>query len=154
LYRQIADQVWNNRDNFVRWPNRAFLFMPGITRNVKWHKYSPEQTAQIKAAGVHPDARSNGPAVMAYLIAGGERPKRAFARKQWSVHHIYDGQHLAHGTICTRAVKDGSYFTEAAGLVAVHPIADALAEELAYFAWLLRYEAFCRFEFDPDRIFK
>ncbi len=56
-------------------------------------------------------------------------------------------------TASTRAVIHGNYFTEAAGLVAIHPIADALADELAYFAWLLRHEAFRRFGFDPDGVF-
>jgi hypothetical protein len=44
-------------------------------------------------------------------------------------------------------------FTHSAGLVAVHPLADALADEVPYFAWLLRSEAFRRFRFDPDGVF-
>ncbi len=47
----------------------------------------------------------------------------------------------------------GDDFTEAAGLVAIHPVADALADDLAYCAWLLRHEAYLRFGFDPDRVF-
>jgi hypothetical protein len=149
-YLRIADEVWAKQAAFVEWPDRSLLFMPGIIR-VKYHQYSIEQLAQIKAAGVHPDTRSNGPAIMAFAVAGGRRPWRASGRKQWSIHHIYDGQHPApHATKCTRAVVDGNYFTASAGLVAIHPIADALADELAWFAWLLRYEAFCRFSFDPD----
>jgi hypothetical protein len=148
------DGVWVNREKFVEWPARSLLFMPGTVR-VKYHRYSPEQLAQIKAARVRLDTRSNGPAIMAYAIAGGRRPVRSSGREQWSIHHIYDGQYPAPGvTSCTRAVTHGGYFTEAAGLVAVHPIADALADEFAYFAWLLRHEAFCRFEFDPDGVFR
>jgi hypothetical protein len=30
---------------------------------------------------------------------------------------------------------------------------NALAHEFGYFAWLLRYEAFARFAFDPDGVF-
>ena len=152
-YLRIVDDVWSNQAEFVQWPARSLLFMPGIVR-VKYHRYSTEQLAQIKAARIRPDTRSNGPAVMAYAIAGGRRPERATGRERWSIHHIYDGQHPAPGAAgCIRAVVDGDHFTESAGLVAIHPIADALADELAYFAWLLRYEAFCRFHFDPDGVF-
>jgi hypothetical protein len=152
-YLQITDNVWSNQAAFVEWPARPFLFMPGTVR-VKYHRYSPEQLSQIKAARVRTDTRSNGPAIMAYAVAGGRRPGRASGREGGSIHHIYDGQFPAPGaTDCTRAVTHGNYFTEAAGLVAIHPIADALADELAYFAWLLRHEAFRRFNFDPDGVF-
>jgi hypothetical protein len=70
------------------------------------------------------------------------------------VHHIYDGKFPAPDRpTTTHAVKDPQLFTQSAGLVAVHPIADALADEVAYFAWLLRREAFDRFRFDPDGVF-
>ncbi|MBI1918406.1 MAG: hypothetical protein HYS12_27260 [Planctomycetes bacterium] len=150
----MADDVWANRSAFIEWPARPLLFMPGAVR-VKYHRYSPEQLAQIKAAGVRPDTRSNGPAIMAFAVAGGRRPDRASGCEQWSIHHIYDGQYPApRARTCTRAVAHASYFTEAAGLVAVHPIAHALADELAYFAWLLRHEAYARFGFDPDGVFR
>jgi hypothetical protein len=153
VYLRVADEVWANRAAFFEWPTRRLLFMPGTVR-VKYHNYSPEQRAQIRAAGASPDSRSNGPAVMAFLIAGGRRPSRARGHEAWSIHHIYDGQHPAPGKATSiRAVTHGDYFTEAAGLVAVHPIADAVADELAYFAWLLRHEAFLRFGFDPDGVF-
>jgi hypothetical protein len=150
---RIADDVWLNKEEFISWPTRRFLFMPDTVR-VDYYRYSPEQLALIRAAGIKPDTRSNGPAVMAFAIAGGQRPWRSVGRKQWSIHHIYDGQFPASGRqISTRAVVRGDSFTEAAGLVAVYPVADALADELAYFAWLLRYEAFIRFGFDPDGVF-
>ena len=50
-------------------------------------------------------------------------------------------------------MKDGNHFTQSAGLVAVHPIAEALADEYSYFAWLLRCESFKRFDYDPDLVF-
>ena len=53
----------------------------------------------------------------------------------------------------TRSTKAAT-FTEAAGLVAIHPLADALADEVPYFAWLLRFEAYQRYGFDPDGVFK
>lgn len=153
-YLRVVDDVWTNRTAFIEWPSKSFLFMPGTTREQKYHKYTVEQLAQIKAAKARADSRSNGPAVMAYLLAGGRRPKRASDRKEWSVHHIYDGQHPAlDAANCTHAVLHPENFTEAAGLVAIHPIADALADEFAYFAWLLRFEAYRRFNYDPDCVF-
>ena len=149
----LVDYVWRKRELFVKWPAKQMCFMPGCTR-VDYHNYSAEQKAQLKAEGIAADSRSNGPAIMAFLLAGGERPGRAKPNKQWSVHHIYDGHFPLDGRSSTaHAVKDGRYFTEAAGLVAIHPIADALADEVPYFAWLLRFEAYKRFGFDPDEAF-
>ena len=42
---------------------------------------------------------------------------------------------------------------QSAGLVAIHPVAEALKDEYSYFAWLLRHEAFLRFNYDPDSVF-
>jgi phenylalanine-4-hydroxylase len=50
-------------------------------------------------------------------------------------------------------VKNGDHFTQSGGLVAIHPIAEALKDEYFYFAWLLRHEAFLGFAYDPDRVF-
>jgi hypothetical protein len=72
----------------------------------------------------------------------------------WPIHHIYDGQFpMPPRTDSIRAVSHGKYFTEAAGLVAIHPLADGMASETPYFAWLLRREAFLRFGFDPEFVF-
>ena len=43
--------------------------------------------------------------------------------------------------------------TQAAGLVAVHPAAEALKDEYFHFAWRLRREASLRFGYDPDEVF-
>lgn len=154
-YLRIADDVWADRQLFIRWPQRSLLFIPGLVRPASgFHTYSSEHRELFKAAKLRADTKTNGPAVMAYLLADGERPTRASDAKGWSVHHIYDGQFPAPGrTASTWARNHPDYFTQAAGLVAVHPIADALAAELDYFAWLLRYEAFVRFGFDPDGVF-
>jgi hypothetical protein len=147
----VADDVWNQRELYVRWPQRAGCFWPGCTRQIKYHVYTAAQVALLRAAGIALDTRSNGPAIMAYLSAGGERPARETPGRKWSIHHVYDGKFPAPGrTTTVRAVNDGRYFTEAAGLVAVHPIADTLADEVPYFAWWLRREAFNKFGFDPD----
>jgi hypothetical protein len=88
------------------------------------------------------------------LFAGGERPWRNNERTQWSIHHIYDGQFPFEGRKKTlHAVKKGKHFTQSAGLIAVHPIADALCDEFFYFTWLLRKESYTRFGYDPDHIF-
>jgi hypothetical protein len=151
--RPVVNYVWTNKDLFIKWPYKKILMMPGTIRE-NYHKYDQVLIDKLKNAGVKPDSRSNGPAISAFYLAGGERPFRASGRKQWTIHHIYDGQFpVSLATISTRAVMHGDYFTDSAGLVAIHPIADALADETAFFAWLLRYEAFLRFGFDPDNVF-
>lgn len=149
----VADEVWAQKNLFIKWPKASLLFMPGAIR-IDYHDYTIEQKRRLRDAGVKADSRSNGPAVMAYLLAGGERPRRTAPGREWSIHHIYDGKFPGPGAIATtHAVKDGRFFTEAAGLVAIHPIADALADEVPYFAWLLRREAYDRFGLDPDGVF-
>ena len=162
---QIAKLVWSQREKFIRWPNRRHLFMPGVIRPVgtarkDCYTYSPKQISELIEAGVirpkqKPRVWSNDPAIHSYLVAGGDRPTRSNSNWGWSIHHIYDGKFPAKsGVKPTHAAYHPDYFTEAAGLVAVHPVADALASHLPYFAWLLRFEAFCRFDrFDPDGIF-
>jgi|SRR5712671_5853359 len=149
----VIDDVWKQRDLFVKWPQNPDCFWPGCVR-ARYHKYSVTRLAQMRAAGYKADCRSNGPAVLSFLLHGGERPRRQTPNRQWSVHHIYDGKFPFPNRATTiHAVKSGKWFTHSAGLVAVHPIADALADEVAYFAWLLRKEAFDRFQFDPDGVF-
>ena len=151
--REIVDRVWGQQNLYIRWPAKKLLFMRGAIRQ-KYHKYTEKQKQRLQRAAITPDGRSNGPAICAFKLAGGERPKRDSGPREWSIHHIYDGKFPAPGRpSTTRAVKDKRYFTQAAGLVAVHPIADALADEVPYFAWLLRAEAYKRFKFDPDGVF-
>jgi hypothetical protein len=151
--RPVVDYVWANKDLFIKWPQKQLLLMPGTTRE-SYHKYDQTVLEQMKKAGIKPNTLSNGPALAVFALAGGERPFRASNKKQWTIHHIYDGQfpHSAPAN-STHAVKNGDYFTDSAGLVAIHPVADALADEVPYFAWLLRYEAFLRYGFDPDNAF-
>ena len=58
-----------------------------------------------------------------------------------------------HREATLHAAKAGDHFTQSAGLVAVHPIADALCDEFPFFAWRLRVESFNRHGYDPDRVF-
>jgi len=49
-------------------------------------------------------------------------------------------------------VKDGKHFTQAAELVAIHPVAEALKDEYFYVAWRLRHTVFLRFGCHSDRV--
>ncbi len=130
----IVDRVWTRKDLFVCWPKLDEPpFMPGVTRK-EYHKYTKEQKRRLREAGIKADGLSNGPAVMAFLLAGGKCLDPSQSNKRWSVHHIYDGKFPAFRAAKTvRAVSDGDYFTKAAGLVAIHPIAHALAHEVHHF---------------------
>ena len=155
----IISLVWDSKEHFIRWPETALLLWPGCIRpkGNKKHIYPEPIKIKLKDAGIKIDWAAtwvNGPAVMAFIYAGGERPpKRSKPSKGWNIHHIYDNKHPwpgASGTL--HSVKDGEHFTQSAGLVAIHPIAEALAEEYFYFSWLLRYESYVRFSYDPDEV--
>ncbi|HEY8600924.1 MAG TPA: hypothetical protein VIL85_20975 [Thermomicrobiales bacterium] len=152
--RAAALQVCLNLDAFVRWSARAELLWAGCDRVPKYHNYPQELKSLARGRGVTLDSRSNGPAVSAFLIAGGERPQRTGSTHAWSVHHIYDNQFPYPGKTATlHARADGLHFTQSAGLVAIHPIADAVCAEFAFAAWLLRAHAYLRFGYDPDEVF-
>ena len=153
--KRIIQEVWNNKDSFIKWPREGKLLLPGLTRPKKgFHTYPRKIVEEFKSKGIRIDTRTNGPAIMSYLFAGGERPGRREGKQEWAIHHIYDGKFpFAPGTKSLRAVEDGEHFTHSAGLVAIHPIAEALADEYFYFAWLLRRESFIRFNYDPDKVF-
>lgn len=158
-HRKVLLEVSSNLDAYVRWPQRAELLWHGCDRRrqnaqqKKYHSY-PSQLKAALPTHRFQDRRSNGPAVIAFTVAGGERPSRSNGRG-WNIHHLYDGQFPYPDNLKTplQAVKDPRHFTQSAGLVAVHPIADALADEVAAFAWLLRAESFLRFGYDPDGVF-
>ncbi|MSU57679.1 MAG: hypothetical protein EXS35_05775 [Pedosphaera sp.] len=151
---KIADDVWVNRIEFIRWPQKAHLLITSCVRESgSFHTFTPELKSLLKSKGVKINTLCNGPAIMVFLFAGGERPNRNNGNG-WPIHHIYDGQFpMPPKTSSAKAVSHGDYFTEAAGLVAIHPLADGLASEVPYFAWLLRHEAFEKFGFDPDNVF-
>ncbi len=150
--RRIINEVWERRADYIKWPTKARLLWPGCVR-VKYHRIPDRIKEEAKSREVLVDSRSNGPAIMSFLLAGGKRPRRSNGQG-WHVDHIYDkkfpwptkGRSL-------HTVKNGKHFTQSAGLVAIHPIAEALKDEYFYFAWLLRYEAFHRFSYDPDVVF-
>ena len=127
--KRIINEIWRHRTEFVQWPIKAVLLWDGCVR-VRYHHYPEEIKNKLKTKEIRIDSRSNGPAVMSFLFAGGRRLKRAFDPKQeWHIHHIYDGKFpwIDNGDTL-HAVQSGKHFTQSAGLVAIHPIAEALAD--------------------------
>jgi hypothetical protein len=156
----ILSSVSTELDAFVRWPAEAILLWPGCNRiplpgnRQKYFSYPAHIREMAKARGVVLDTRPNGPAIAAFILAGGIRPERFGSSNAWSVHHLYSGKFPYIGRkTTTHAAKESSHFTQSAGLVAAHPIADALVDEFPFFAWLLRAQAYLRFGYDPDGVF-
>lgn len=120
----------------------------------RYHKYPEAVRRLAKRRDIYLDKRANGPAIAAFLMAGGERPGRFGSSNAWSIHHLYSGKFPYVGRSTTiHAAKDGNHFTQSARLVATHPVADAMSDEFPFFAWFLRAEAFRRFGYDPDGVF-
>ena len=152
--KKIINEVRSHKKDFVQWPTEAILLWDGCVR-VRYHKYPSEIKEKLKSRGIVIDSRSNGPAIMSFLLSGGKRPMRkSNSNEEWHVHHVYDGKFAwTNDRKTLHAVQDGRHFAQSAGLVAIHPIAEALADEYFYFAWLLRYESYLRFNYDPDVVF-
>jgi hypothetical protein len=153
--RHVVQYVAANRTAFVRWPAKAVLLWDGCNRVAPkgkrlYHLY-PEEILKLSKERLDP--RSNGPAIAAFRHAGGHRPPRFDSNHEWTVHHLYSGRFKFGARKPTHAVREGKHFTQSAGLVAVHPIADAICDEFASFVWLLRWEAFRLFGYDPDQVF-
>jgi hypothetical protein len=153
-HRRVILEVSRYLDDFAKWPERAELLWQGCDRTVHYHKYPDSLKRLFSERNFKGDTRSNGPAIAAFSAAGGHRPMRA-SGKGWHIHHIYDGQfpYGGHQVVSLRARDHGLHFTQSAGLVAIHPVAHALADEFAIFAWRLRAESFVRFGYDPEGAF-
>jgi hypothetical protein len=153
-HRRVILEVNANVDSFVKWPTRAELLWDGCDRTVDYHRFPDSLKLLFKERKFKGDTRSNGPAIAAFRAADGCRPTRA-SGKGWHIHHVYNGKFPYPGSerASLRARDDGRHFTQSAGLVAIHPIADALADEFAVFAWRLRAESFRRFGYDPEGAF-
>lgn len=150
--KKIINEVWENKTKYIQWPAEARLLWPGCVR-IKYHTIPRDIKEEAKSKGIQVDSRSNGPAIMSFLLTGGKRPKRS-DNQGWHIDHIYDIKFpwtMDRDTL--HAVKNGRHFTQSAGLVAIHPIAEALKDEYFHFAWLLRHESFLRFNYDPDMVF-
>ncbi len=158
--RTVLQSVEANLSAFVRWPSEAMLLWPGCDRvpdpgeKAKYHSYPDHLRKMARTAGVTLDTRVNGPAIASFLIAGGHRPKRFGSTNAWSIHHLYSGKFPYYSRQTTlHAAKGCDHFTQSAGLIAAHPVADALCDEFPFFAWLLRAGAYLRFGYDPDHAF-
>lgn len=158
--KRTLETVASELDSFVRWADEALLLWPGCDRvpppgkKQKYFSYPVPIRRMAKALRLVLDSRPNGPAIASFLLAGGERPPRFGSSNAWSVHHLYSGKFPYCGRQdATHAAKHGSHFTQSAGLVAAHPVADAMVDEFPFFAWLLRAHAFLRFGYDPDGVF-
>ena len=158
--RAIIDPIVPNILKMVRFAERAHLLWPGCHRvpepgdRQRIHRYPEPLKAELKFRGIPLDTRSNGPAIAAFLYAGGERPTRVGSRNSWSIHHLYSGKFpYVNRSVTLHAVKDGDHFTNSAGLIAVHPVVDGMCDEYPCVAWYLRARAFERFGYDPDDVF-
>ncbi len=157
LLKTVIDHV----EDFVKFPNEAILMWESCDRIVpkdkktKYHTYPTKLKEALRAKGIRtPDARINGPAVAAYLFAGGERPQRFGSNNSWHIHHLYSGKFpYINKNETLHAVKDGLHFTQSAGLIATHPIVDQMCDEYPFFSWFLRAMAFKKFGYDPDKVF-
>ena len=156
----VLEMVAGSLEVFVRWPDRAMLLwqncdrVPEAGKRQKYFKYPDFIKSAAARAGLKLDTRPNGPAIASFVLAGGTRPERFGSTNAWSIHHLYSGKFPYFG--CDRtlhAAREGDHFTQSAGLIAVHPIADALVDEFPFFAWLLRAHAYQRFGYDPDGVF-
>ena len=158
--RKVLLMVGRNLKDFVRWPHSALLLWKGCNRvpltgkTHRYHQYSESIRTLARSKATTLDGRPNGPAIAAFCLAGGERPDRFGSSNKWSIHHVYSGKFPYPGAAKTlHAAKEGLHFSQSAGLIAVHPIADGLADEFPFFAWLLRAESLSRFGYDPDGVF-
>ncbi|PRY31103.1 hypothetical protein CLV58_12366 [Spirosoma oryzae] len=158
-YMFVIRHVTRNWDKFVKWPSVQNLYFPAIHRMKATESYPStiydEHLTKMQERNIKSRKWTNDPAAIAYQLSSDVYPKRQKkASIHWHVRHIYDGQFpWTSNKVTLHAVKSGDHFTHSAGLVAIHPIADALADEFGYFAWLLRAEAYERFGYDPDNIF-
>jgi hypothetical protein len=151
--RLLLNEIVGSLDVFVKWAERPLLLWRGCSRASAYHRYPKEIKLEAKRLGLPLDTRTNGPAVAAFRIAGGVRPARYGSTNSWSVHHLYSGKFPApHVVSTTWAAKCPLHMTQAAGLVAIHPIADQVCDEYPFFAWFLRAHAFNKFQYDPDGV--
>ncbi len=159
--REILKLVCTNLDEFISWPAEAILLWQGCDRikpvgkKQKIHRY-PESLKRIAATNFikRLDTRPNGPVITAFLLAKGNRHPRFGSSNAWSIHHLYSGKFpFKLGQATLHAAKSGLHFTQSAGLIAVHPIADSMCDEFPLLTWYLRAEAFRRFGYDPDGVF-
>jgi hypothetical protein len=150
--------LWQEKNSWFRWPKKSELLQGGWRRHGDGdqddcYRYNPELIQRLSQKNLKPDGRNNGPAILSFLMAGGQRP--VLGGEGWPIHHIYDGQAVNPytRTKILHAVQDKDHFTHSGGLVALHPAAHFVAHQSVLLGWLLRWEAFRRFKYDPNGIF-
>jgi hypothetical protein len=160
LVRQVVCQLARNLDAFVIFPKCAVLLWQGCDRiapagkKQKHHAYPALIKDEAGKLQIPLDTRPNGPAVASFLFAGGKRPMRFGSTNAWNIRRLYSGKFPYIGrTDSLNGQRDGKHFTQSAGLVAAHPLADALVDEFPAFSWLLRARAYQMFGYDPDHVF-
>lgn len=152
--RDVLATVAKNLSNFVSFPERAVLLWPECDRTKDYHSYPVHIRTLATGRDVHLDRRANGPAVVSFILAGGIRPRRFGSSNSRSIHHLYSGKFPYLGrNITIHAAKTREHFTQSAGLIAAHPVADALVDEFPFFAWFLRAKVYSKFGYDPDAVF-
>ncbi|HMJ88301.1 MAG TPA: hypothetical protein VK530_00710 [Candidatus Acidoferrum sp.] len=158
LDNEAALSIWRERHKYFKWPKRSLLLQRGWTRHhdgsrSDCYSYDSELKTRLTAKRLEPDGRNNGPAILAFLMAEGTRPRCNGGG--WPIHHVYDGsaEHPVSRKKILHSVQNGDFFTQSAGLVAAHPVAHCIAHQSPLLGWLLRWEAYKRFTFDPDRVF-
>lgn len=159
-FRHVAHYVGTHWQDFVRFAARPLLLWQGCDRvkpegqSQKYHSYPMEIKYAAKRCNIKLDTRPNGPARASFEFAEGERPERVGSTNDWTAHHLYSGKFPYIGQPDTiHAVKLGNHFTQSAGVITAHPIADALCDEYPFFAWLLRALSYRKFGYDPDGVF-
>ncbi|HEY6348838.1 MAG TPA: hypothetical protein VI636_05450 [Candidatus Angelobacter sp.] len=159
-FRYVAQYAGTHWQDFVRFAEKPLLLWQGCDRvapegkKQRYHTYPEQIKAIAKRLYVKLDTRPNGPARASFEIAGGERPERAGSTNDWTAHHLYSGKFPYIGrSKTTHAVKLGNHFTQSAGVITAHPIADALCDEYPFFTWLLRALSYQKFSYDPDGVF-
>lgn len=157
---EIVKIIVENIDEYVRWPKQALLLwddcdrIPPEGETVRYHQYPDDLKTLAKKNGIYLDGRGNGPAIAAFAFGGGERPQRSGNTNKWHIHHIYSGKfpYFGHAST-THAVKSRTHFSQSAGLCSLHSILDSVCDEYASISWLLRFESYRRFAYDPDSVF-
>jgi len=158
--QEIYLKIFSDIDSLCSFSEKALLLWTTCDRKPpskgkqKYHAFTETIKQQAKKRGVVLDSRPNGPAIAAFEFAEGKRPQRHGSNNKWHIHHLYSGKFPYIGKKSTlHATKECLHFTQAAGLVALHPLADALADESPAFTWVLRYKAYEKFGYDPDQVF-
>lgn len=160
--KHIVKYTYDHLDSFCSRPKVPILLWEGCNRKPnegETQKYHPPYPKIIKDKAKDKeiklgDRRSNGPAIVSFEFAGGERRPRYGSKNKWNIHHIYSGKFPYTGREKTTHAKvDGIHFTQSAGLIAVHPILDSICDEIPAFSWYMRFLSWEKFGYDPDKVF-